>query len=49
MQESFHNSNADYFKTKVYECTNMNPQEQIARKLKNKNKKNNENVIFLII
>jgi hypothetical protein len=32
MNESLHNTNADYFKNKVYELTNVNPQEHISKK-----------------
>ena len=34
MEESLHNTNAAFFKKKVYECTSTNPQEYISRKLK---------------
>jgi hypothetical protein len=39
MEESLHNTNAAFFKKKVYECTSMNPQEYISRKLKLERKK----------
>ena len=32
MNESLHNTNADYFKNKVYELTNLNPQEYVSKK-----------------
>ena len=32
--KSLHNTNAAFFKKKVYECTSTNPQEYISRKLK---------------
>ena len=50
MQESLHNSNAAFFKKKVYECTNTKTQEYISKKLKieRKKKRNAEKNIPLI-
>jgi hypothetical protein len=39
MEESLHNTNAAFFKKKVFECSSMNPQEYISRKLKLERKK----------
>ena len=42
MQESLHNSNAAFLKKKVYECTNIKPQEYISKKLKIERKRKRE-------
>ena len=34
MEESLHNTNAAFFKKKIYELSNTKPQEYIAKKLK---------------
>jgi hypothetical protein len=39
MEESLHNTNAAFFKKKVFECSSMNPQDYISRKLKLERKK----------